>query len=142
LPSTTQLQPVKKSQVPQPSMNPYLSTLHSHTALPSSSQYKPTVSTPKPSEFTTQPVPTNKASTAFYSSVPHTISAKPEVLSVTPTSFAKSEHTTVFKTAARSVYTLSASPKPTNPPNIAGMSCYTNENIVVYFEQQSLPLSM
>ena len=76
------------------------------------------MSTPEPSEFTTQPVPTNKASTAFYSSVPHTISAKPEVLSVTPTSSANSEQTTTFKTASESVYTLSASPKPTNPPGI------------------------
>ena len=83
-------------------------------------------------------MPTNKASTAFYSSVPHTISAKPEVLSVTPTSSANSEHTTVFQTAAESVYTLSASPKPTNPP---GMSCYTNENVVAYIGEQSLPLS-
>jgi len=76
-----------------------------------------------------QSVPT----TAFYSSIPYTISDKPEVLS------ANSEHTTVFQTSAESVYTLSASPKPTNPP---GMSCYTNENLVAYTEQQSLPLSM
>jgi len=85
------------------------------------------VSTPESSEYTTQPAPTNKASTtygntAFYSSIPHTIShsAKPELLSVTPTSSANSENATMFQTASESVYTLSASPTPTNPQSIAG----------------------
>ena len=128
MPSTTQLQPVETSQAPQPSTNPYLSTLRSNTALPSISQYKPIVSTPKPPEFTTQPVPTNKASTAYCSSVfyTHSHSAKPELLSGTPTSTAKSEHTTVFQTASEPVYTSSV--KPINPQTIAGMSYYTSES--------------
>ena len=124
LPSTTQLQPAETSQAPQPTTNPYLSTPHPHTALLSSSQYKPTVSTPKPSEYTTQPVPTKKAFTAFYSSTSHIVShsAKPELSSVTPTSSANSEHTTMFQTASEPIYTVSTSPKPTNPQTIAGMS--------------------
>ena len=93
--STTRLQPILTSKAPQPT---YSSTLNFHTphytVLPSSSQYKPTESSPA-------------------GSTTHEFS-----LSVTPTSSVTSEHTTVYQTTS---VTPSVSPTPTNPQPIAGI---------------------
>ena len=91
--STTKLQPVLTSKAPQPT---YMSALHFQTVLPRSSQYKPRIS-PEPA-----------------------VSMTPEFSpSVTPTSSAKSEHTTVYQTTS-----LTPSVSPANAHPIAGNICH------------------
>ena len=95
------LQPVLTSKAPQPT---YLSTLHFHTlhtVLPSSSQYKPTVS----------PEPAGSITPEFSSSV-------------IPTSSASSEHTTVYQTTSVPTYTPSVSPTPPQGVSVQVTPCY------------------
>ena len=92
--STTQLQPVLTGKVPQPTYSSTLNFHTLHTVLPSSSQYKPTESSPAGS------------TTPEFS------------LSVTQTSSANFEHTTVYETA---LVTPSVSPTPADPHPIAGI---------------------
>ena len=93
------LQPVLTSKAPQSS---YLNTLHFHTlhtVLPSSSQYKSTIS----------PEPVVSTIAKF----------SPSVI---PTSSTNSEHTTVYQTASVPRFTPTVTPTDSQP--IAGMSLH------------------
>ena len=92
--STTRLQPIPTSKAPQPTYSSTLNFHTLHTVLPSSSQYKPTESSPAGS------------TTPEFSP------------SVTRTSSANFEHTTVYQTA---LVTPSVSPTPADPHPIAGI---------------------